>query len=132
MADELVLTRCCDCIQSFSITSGKPREFADFDTDSGKPLRRHFCEICGSGLYATTPMVDNIVSVFSGSIDNSEEWWAPNKGTADLLKGNASGANFDCPEQYIESKNHFFPDFPVKPKEGIPERHPRGPLDIDH
>lgn len=30
-------------------------------------------------------------------------------------------------EQYVETKAHWFPDFEIVKKEGVPERHARGP-----
>ncbi|KAJ4386794.1 hypothetical protein N0V93_009692 [Gnomoniopsis smithogilvyi] len=96
--------------ETFTLSSGTPKTFEDKDTDSGKTLYRHFCGDCGSPVFITTPMVDSIVAVLSGTLDKGGEWWAPNK------------------EQYIETKSHWLPDFPVTAKEGVVERHERGPL----
>lgn len=41
---------------------------------------------------------------------------------ADLIFGG------DIIEQYIETKSHWLPDFSVTSREGVVERHERGPL----
>lgn len=43
-------------------------------------MSRYFCGDCGSPVYVTTPAVDTIVAVFSGTLDQGTAWWAPNKG----------------------------------------------------
>lgn len=96
--------------QLFTVTSGTPKTFQDAHTDSGQPLYRHFCGDCGSPTHITTPMVEEIVAVLSGTLDNGTEWWEPNK------------------EQYIETKSHWLPDLSVSKKDGVVERHSRGPL----
>lgn len=96
--------------KAFTLTAGRPKTFEDNATDSREPLYRNFCGDCGSPVYLTTPMVDTIVSIPSGTLDEGTTWWRPNK------------------EQYIETKSHWLPDFPVTAKEGVVERHERGPL----
>lgn len=96
--------------QLFTLTSGTPKTFQDTHTDSGQPLNRHFCGDCGSPTHITTPVVEEIVAVLSGTLDNGTEWWTPNK------------------EQYIETKSHWLPELSVSKKDGVVERHPRGPL----
>ncbi|KAH7046694.1 Mss4-like protein [Macrophomina phaseolina] len=86
------------------------KAYEDACTDSGTPVYRHFCGDCGSPVYITTPLVEDIVSIFSGTLDEAGGWWRPNK------------------EQYIETKSHWLPDLAVVKKDGVPERHPRGPL----
>ncbi|CAN8100764.1 unnamed protein product [Discula destructiva] len=96
---------------TFTLTSGSPKTFEDRDTDSGKTLYRNFCGDCGSPVFITTPMVESIVAVLSGTLDRGTEWWVPNK------------------EQYIGTKSHWLPDFSVAGKAGVVERHQRGPLE---
>lgn len=96
--------------QLFTLNSGTPKTFQDMCTDSGLPLYRHFCGDCGSPTHITTPAVEEIVAIPSGTLDNGTDWWKPNK------------------EQYIETKSHWLPDLPVSKKDGVIERHPRGPL----
>lgn len=94
----------------FTLISGTPKTFQDTHTDSGQPLYRNFCGDCGSPTHITTPAVNEIVAVLSGTLDNGTEWWKPNK------------------EQYIETKSHWLPDLSVSKKDGVIERHDRGPL----
>ncbi|KAK8155897.1 hypothetical protein IWX90DRAFT_418326 [Phyllosticta citrichinensis] len=102
-----------DLPQHFSLISGAPKIYRDGATDSGTPLYRHFCSDCGSGLFITTPLVDGIVSILSGTLDKAAVNWKPNK------------------EQYIEAKSHWLPDFELIEKEGVHLRHAKGPsLDI--
>lgn len=85
-------------------------------------------------------MVDSIVAVLSGTLDQGGEWWVPNKGvymTINVLVSHhpvegeyryVADWFGDISEQYIETKSHWLPDFPVTRKEGVMERHQRGPL----
>jgi len=50
------------------------KHFVINNTDSGRPLTRKFCSECGSYLFATTPVNEDIVSVAAGSMDNVSEW----------------------------------------------------------
>ncbi|KAK8185357.1 Mss4-like protein [Phyllosticta capitalensis] len=97
--------------QHFTLTHGSPKAYRDAATDSGTPLYRHFCGDCGSNLWITTPLVEGIVSVLTGTLDAgvAREAWRPNK------------------EQYIEAKAHWLPDFDLIEKPGVAMRHERGP-----
>ncbi|KAK8436673.1 Mss4-like protein [Phyllosticta citricarpa] len=66
--------------EHFAITSGTPKAYRDGASDSGTHLYRHFCGDCGSNLFVTTPLVDGIVSVLSGTLDDAKVNWKPNKG----------------------------------------------------
>lgn len=66
--------------QQFTLTSGTPKTYYDKKTDSGTTLGRHFCGSCGSNLFATSPVVEQILVLFSGSLDQAATWWKPNKG----------------------------------------------------
>lgn len=68
--------------QHFTLTHGSPKAYRDAATDSGTPLYRHFCGDCGSNLWITTPLVEGIVSVLTGTLDAgvAREAWRPNKG----------------------------------------------------
>lgn len=61
--------------QGFKITEGEDKltTYHDTMTDSGQPLKRQFCSICGSSMFNFTPLFD-IVSVSAGSHDDFEEW----------------------------------------------------------
>jgi hypothetical protein len=63
-------------MQGFRITHGEAslRRYTDKATDSGKPLTRMFCGECGSNLFATTPLVEHIISVGAGTLDDFESW----------------------------------------------------------
>ncbi|KAF2104856.1 hypothetical protein NA57DRAFT_51653 [Rhizodiscina lignyota] len=78
------------------------RCFEDMHTDSGTKLMRHFCQFCGSPIFATTPLWDEIVSVFAGTL-NDQQAWKPMK------------------EQYCDSKAPWLPDL------GVTDRTCRGP-----
>lgn len=93
-----------------TLNSGTVKAYEDAATDSGTPVYRHFCGDCGSPVYITTPVLDSILSLFSGTLDQATTWWKPNK------------------EQYIETKSHWLPDLAVIKKEGVLERHSRGAL----
>jgi hypothetical protein len=63
--------------QGFTLLSGSShlKSYADTTTtDSGQPLTRSFCGECGSNLFAFTPLLDSIVSVAAGTLDEFEEW----------------------------------------------------------
>lgn len=47
--------------------------YEDKMTDSGQPLKRQFCKICGSHMFNWTPLYD-IVSISAGSHDDFEAW----------------------------------------------------------
>ncbi|OMP85316.1 hypothetical protein BK809_0003986 [Diplodia seriata] len=66
--------------QQFTLTHGTPKTYRDADTDSGTPVFRHFCGDCGSPVYITTPLLDEIRAVFSGTLDDATVRWRPNKG----------------------------------------------------
>ncbi|KAK5710350.1 hypothetical protein LTR17_018947 [Elasticomyces elasticus] len=62
--------------EGFSITQGEEslQLWLDETTQSGKPLTRSFCCICGSKLFAWTPLRDDIVSVAAGTLDDFINW----------------------------------------------------------
>lgn len=109
-------------------------------------------------MYITTPLVDAIVSIPSGGLDQGTTWWKPNKGMSTcsdsnvyvcVWEGGVAGRERDTahlveflfflsiffffsfgltlsPEQYIETKSHWLPSFPLATKHGVVERHRRG------
>lgn len=42
--------------------------------DSGTHLKRIFCSECGTGLFAITPLRDDIISVLAGTLDDFDSW----------------------------------------------------------
>ncbi|KAB2579726.1 hypothetical protein DBV05_g1701 [Lasiodiplodia theobromae] len=64
----------------FTLTSGTPKAYRDAATDSGTPVFRHFCGDCGSNLYITSPLLEEIRAVCSGTLDDATVKWRPNKG----------------------------------------------------
>ncbi|XMA10243.1 hypothetical protein WAI453_003034 [Rhynchosporium graminicola] len=65
----------------FTVNKGEPAQYADTQTDSGKPATRYFCPKCGSQLYCTMAFNEKLVIVFSGSLDEEfSRKWKPNKG----------------------------------------------------
>lgn len=77
-------------VDAFRITSTtRPRRYVDTDVASGHPLWRHFCDRCGSPVYAVSsrPEGRGFVSVAVGTLDRGQEggkegdWrgrWTPN------------------------------------------------------
>jgi len=53
--------------------------YADHDTQSGKPLYRRFCTICGAKLSALTPLNEDIISVPAGILPHAGKEWKPQK-----------------------------------------------------
>ncbi len=48
----------------------------DSITDTGSTITRYFCPKCGSRLFGTSNIVDNIISVTAGTLDDSS-WFKP-------------------------------------------------------
>jgi hypothetical protein len=51
--------------------SGETRVYID-DGDSGQPVRRHFCGVCGSPVVSTTALMPGKVVVKAGTLDSKE------------------------------------------------------------
>ena len=66
--------------------------YADYETQSGKPLYRRFCTVCGAKLSALTPLNDQIISVPAGILSDAGKEWAPEK------------------EQFVQDKVDWVPD----------------------
>ncbi|CZT13930.1 uncharacterized protein RAG0_17521 [Rhynchosporium agropyri] len=95
----------------FTVNKGEPAQYADTQTDSGKPATRYFCPKCGSQLYCTMAFNEKLVIVFSGSLDEEfSRKWKPNK------------------EQYLCRKTDSLPDFRIVEKAGLPMKHRKGPF----
>ena len=94
-----------DCAQNFTLTSGADSItcYKDTSTDSGTPLMRNFCKICGSKVFSTTALNDNIISMPGGTLETAGQDWVPMK------------------EQYCKYKAKWVPGF------GNLERHVSGP-----
>ncbi|EME40126.1 hypothetical protein DOTSEDRAFT_137721 [Dothistroma septosporum NZE10] len=60
----------------FRVTEGAEhqKEYWDVATDSGTKLKRVFCSLCGSKLFAYTPLWDAIVSITAGTLDDFDSW----------------------------------------------------------
>jgi hypothetical protein len=67
--------------QNFTITSGENSItcYRDLATDSSIPLMRNFCKICGSKVFATTQLREDIVSISAGTLQNAGQDWVPVK-----------------------------------------------------
>lgn len=92
--------------QNFTITSGEDSItcYRDLSTDSSTPLMRNFCKICGSKMFATTQLREDIVSISAGTLQTAGQDWVPVK------------------EQYCKYKAGWVPDF------GNLQRHVAGPM----
>jgi len=53
--------------------------YADHATQSGLPLYRRFCAICGAKISALTPLNEAIISVPAGILPNAGKEWKPHK-----------------------------------------------------
>jgi hypothetical protein len=53
--------------------------YTDRDTQSGRPLYRAFCSVCGSKVSAKTPLNEHIISVPAGVLGRAGRDWAPSK-----------------------------------------------------
>ncbi|OQV10945.1 hypothetical protein CLAIMM_14862 [Cladophialophora immunda] len=53
--------------------------YTDPATQSGQPLSRAFCKICGSKVWAQTPLNHDIISLPAGVLDSAATRWAPHK-----------------------------------------------------
>ena len=53
--------------------------YQDFETQSGKPLYRRFCGVCGSKISAITPLNEEIISVPAGVMPQAGKEWKPDK-----------------------------------------------------
>jgi hypothetical protein len=93
-------------LQQYTLHTGAAdvTTYVDRETQSGQPLTRAFCRVCGSKISATTPLNDAIVSVPAGVLESAGKDWAPHK------------------EQFCGDKVGWVPDFP-----GLAERYKRGP-----
>ncbi|OAL35784.1 hypothetical protein AYO20_04934 [Fonsecaea nubica] len=82
--------------------------YADRATQSGLPLSRAFCKICGSKVYSLTPLNDDIVSLPAGVLDGVTTHWAPHK------------------EQFCDVRCAWVPE--DLGGEGVRERFKKGPM----
>lgn len=92
-------------LQNFTIVSGEDSItcYKDTSTDSGTPLMRNFCKVCGSKVFSTTKLRDDIVSIPAGTLETAGQDWVPVK------------------EQYCKYKAGWVPDF------GNLQKHVSGP-----
>ncbi|KAH0845571.1 Glutathione-dependent formaldehyde-activating family GFA [Fonsecaea pedrosoi] len=82
--------------------------YADHATQSGLPLSRAFCKICGSKVYSLTPLNDDIVSLPAGVLDGITTNWVPHK------------------EQFCDVRCAWVPE--DLGGEGVRERFKKGPM----
>jgi hypothetical protein len=55
---------------NFAITKGAPRTYEHVSDGSGKTIRVHFCETCGTKLYLALERFPGGVGVYSGTFDD--------------------------------------------------------------
>jgi hypothetical protein len=79
--------------------------YTDTETQSGKPLHRAFCKVCGSKVSAKTPLNDQIISVPAGVLQDAGGTWTPEK------------------EQFCADRCTWVPEFGA----AVGERYVRGP-----
>ncbi|EXJ73370.1 uncharacterized protein A1O5_03130 [Cladophialophora psammophila CBS 110553] len=91
----------------YTLHTGSDRitTYVDRATQSGQPLSRAFCKICGSKVHALTPLNEAIVSIPAGVLEHSPTSWAPQK------------------EQFCEVRCAWVPDFGG----AVTQRFSRGP-----
>jgi hypothetical protein len=61
-------------IADFSITSGKPKLYADSDTKSGNSVERFFCGNCGSPIYSALSSQTEMVYIKTGTLDDTSSF----------------------------------------------------------
>lgn len=61
-------------IEQFQVLHGTPREFAHTSEGSGKRVRIHFCEICGTKTHMLFDRFPDSVGIYSGTFDN-KDWF---------------------------------------------------------
>lgn len=96
-------------IQQYTLQSGASSltTYTDHATQSGQPLHRAFCKICGSKISALTPLNEDIISVPAGILDLAGLDWIPQK------------------EQFCTSKAAWVPAFA---NDLVAQRFVRGPF----
>ena len=53
---------------------GEPKLFVDKATDSGAPVERYFCGICGSPIYSALPSQPDVIYLKTGTLDDTSEF----------------------------------------------------------
>ena len=79
--------------------------YADHHTQSGQPLYRAFCKVCGSKVSAKTPLNEEIISIPAGVLEGAGGGWTPSK------------------EQFCEMRCEWVPEF----GETVREKFEKGP-----
>lgn len=81
---------CCSLSQQYTLLKPQSADpaapdlpnitvYLDHDTQSGNPLHRRFCSICGAKISAMTPLYEEIISVPAGILPNAGKEWKPHK-----------------------------------------------------
>lgn len=58
----------------FTFTRGKPKLYADSDTDSGNTVERYFCGRCGSPIYSAIPSQPDVLYLKTGTLDDTSSF----------------------------------------------------------
>ncbi|WP_246107418.1 GFA family protein [Puniceibacterium confluentis] len=56
--------------QDIRVTRGTPKTYAHVSEGSGKEVRIHFCDTCGTKLLLTFERFENVVGVYGGTFDD--------------------------------------------------------------
>lgn len=74
--------------------TGSPKVYHDGDTDSGNPVERYFCEVCGSPIYSALPGQPDVVYLKTGTMDDTSKfspmfhvWCSTKQDWVDLAEG---------------------------------------------
>ena len=57
-------------IGAFSVISGEPKMFALTSEGSGREVRIHFCDACGTKLYLEFARFPEVVGIYGGTLDD--------------------------------------------------------------
>lgn len=104
--------------QQYTLHTGSDKisSYSDPTTNSGHPLHRHFCSVCGSKLHALTSLAESIISIPAGLLLSAHS------GLGELAKQEGSNAKTvqwkPHKEQYCQEKAGWVDEFGViDPKE---------------
>jgi len=57
-------------IEDFELTTGTPKSYPHTSEGSGKEIRIHFCDRCGTSLYYTFERFEGMMGIHAGSLDD--------------------------------------------------------------
>lgn len=102
---------------NFSIIKGKPKTYTHISEGSGKEVRVHFCDNCGTKLFLTFERFPEIVGVYGGTFDDPNWYDLTSENSKHIFLGVAQRGTVIPPHvnTYVEhaSKNDGTPIQPT-------------------